>query len=81
MKWRIKKDNGRYRLTRSAIAITSALSVICLAAIAFGSCYVVFNRLSSDDIPIVIREDGEGNIAKTDPDLEILEEEPGEGPN
>ena len=78
MKWRIKKDNGRYRLTRSAIIIVSILSVIGLASIAFGACYIVFAGLSSDDIPIIIREDSEDNIAEMDPDLEILEEEPGD---
>jgi len=78
MKWRIKKDNGKYRLSGGAICIVAVLSVLCLALIAFGTYYAILLSISSDDVPIVTRTPSEEitELPTLDPHLEILKEEP-----
>ena len=78
MKWRVKKDNGKYRLSGGAICIVAVLSALCLALIAFGIYYAILSGISSDDVPILTRTPGEEitELPTLDPHLEILKEEP-----
>lgn len=78
MRWRIQKDNGKYKLTAGAIIIIVVSSVVCLLLTGLGIGYAWLSSLSDSSVPIVTKvpDTAITPFPTADPNVVLLEHEP-----
>lgn len=78
MRWRVQKDNGKYKLTAVTIIVIVVSSVVCLLLTGLGIGYAWMSSLSDSSVPIVTKvpDTAITPFPTEDPNVVLIEHEP-----